>query len=58
MEKKVYRLKDVLELTSLSKSTIYRMINAGIFPASITLSQRAVAWRVSDVDAWLDSLGK
>lgn len=56
--KKIYRLKEVVELTSLSKSTIYRMISAGVFPASIALSQRAVAWRVSDVDAWLDSLGK
>jgi prophage regulatory protein len=56
--KKIYRLKEIVELTSLSKSTIYRMINAGIFPASIALSQRAVAWLVSDVDAWLDSLGK
>lgn len=50
------RLQALQALTGLSKSTIYSSIKAGSFPASVKISKRAVAWKVTDIQIWLDSL--
>ena len=42
-------LKQVCQLTRLSKSTIYRLEVLGRFPRRIKLSERRVAWRAFDV---------
>jgi prophage regulatory protein len=47
------RLKKVRERCALSRSELYRRIKAGEFPRPVALSPRAVAWRSSDVDAWI-----
>ena len=49
----IYRLPAVLEITGLSKATIYRLINSGDFPPKVQLSPRCVGWRVADIEAWL-----
>lgn len=36
-----------------SKATLWRMVNAGTFPAPIKLSERITAWRVEDVREWI-----
>lgn len=43
----------VIELTSLSHTTIWRMIKAGKFPKSVRASMGRVAWRKSDIDNWI-----
>lgn len=48
----ILRLPDVMRLTGLGRSTIYRLLAAGQFPAPVQLSVRAVGWRRSDVDHW------
>lgn len=53
---RLLRLSDVEEKTSLSRSTIYRRIQAGTFPAPLDLGPGAVRWRLSDVDAWIAGL--
>ena len=40
-----YRLRDVMRITALSRSTIYRRIAEGRFPAPIHLGGRASAWQ-------------
>lgn len=55
MRNKVLRLPDVLKAVCLSRSTLYLMVSEGRFPRPIKLGGRAVAWRESDVDAWLAS---
>ena len=42
-------LKQVCQLTRLSKSTIYRLEVIGRFPKRIRLSARRVAWRAFDI---------
>lgn len=42
-------LKQVCQLTKLSKSTVYRLEVLGKFPRRIKLSERRVAWRAFDV---------
>ncbi|MBL4682452.1 MAG: AlpA family transcriptional regulator [Pseudomonadales bacterium] len=54
MPHKMLRLPSVIELTGLSRSSIYlRMKNDG-FPQSISLGDRAVAWLESDIEEWLE----
>lgn len=49
------RIKQVSEITGLSRATIYNMEKAGDFPQKTVLSTRAVAWRESAVVEWMDS---
>jgi prophage regulatory protein len=49
------RLPIVLAATGLVRSTIYRLIADGSFPAPVRLGPRAVAWRWSDLDQWTNS---
>jgi prophage regulatory protein len=35
--------------------SIYRLIRLGDFPRPVKLGQRAVAWRESDINDWIDS---
>jgi prophage regulatory protein len=49
------RLPTVIQATGLGRSTIYRLIADGAFPAPVHLGPRAVAWRWSDLDQWSQS---
>jgi prophage regulatory protein len=49
------RLPTVIQATGLGRSTIYRMVASGVFPAPVQLGARAVAWRWSDLDRWSDT---
>jgi prophage regulatory protein len=50
------RLPEVLEITGLCRSTIYKLIAKGEFPAPYKLTQRAVAWQQADLDIWANNL--
>ncbi|QPB42171.1 helix-turn-helix transcriptional regulator [Rodentibacter haemolyticus] len=43
----------VIEITTLSATTIWRMMKRGEFPKSIKASMGRVAWYKSDIDKWL-----
>jgi prophage regulatory protein len=47
---------DVCKITTLSKASIYRLINQGEFPPPVKISSRRVAWTDSAVQSWRDSL--
>jgi prophage regulatory protein len=46
------RLPTVMRATGLGRSTIYRLMADGAFPAPVHLGPRAVGWRWSDLDQW------
>lgn len=48
-----YRLADVIRITALSRSSIYRRIAAGEFPPQISLGGRATGWRREALQAWI-----
>ena len=48
------RLPAVLQATGLARSTIYRMIAEGTFPAPIKGAKRAVAWHPDPLRQWLN----
>ena len=49
------RLPKVLDMTGLSRTTLWRLERAGQFPQRRRLSARCVAWLESEVLAWIDS---
>lgn len=48
----IYRMKTVIRLTGLGRSTIYRLMARHEFPSPVRLASRAVGWRSSDLDRW------
>lgn len=56
-QKQVMNLNDVLALLGISKSTLYRLMDAGLFPKPFKLGVRLNAWRVETVETWLNAQG-
>ncbi|PIT05469.1 DNA-binding protein [Bradyrhizobium nitroreducens] len=50
---RIIRLKTVLARTGLSRSTIYRKIAEGTFPAQLKISTNGAGWRESDINRWV-----
>ena len=50
---RIIRLKTVLARTGLSKSTIYRKMAEGTFPAKLTISTNGSGWHESDISRWV-----
>ena len=55
LNERFLRLPDVLEAVGVSRSTIYKLIQAGRFPASFRIAPRCAVWRESQVNEWLES---
>ena len=54
----VMRIKEVVEATSLSRTTLWRRRRTGEFPTGFLLGgneSRAVGWISSDIEAWIRS---
>jgi prophage regulatory protein len=52
---KFLRLKDVISLTGISKSTIYLLMSKKSFPPHYQLGRRSVGWKQSDIEHWMSS---
>ncbi len=51
----VLRKRDLCKLLGISPATLDRQRVRGEFPAPIMLSDQAVGWPLSTVQAWIDS---
>jgi predicted DNA-binding transcriptional regulator AlpA len=52
----IYRQREVLALTKISRSTLYDRIARGRFPrARVNITEKIKGWLASDVHAWLDA---
>lgn len=49
------KLPVVMSATTLSRSVIYERVKSGDFPAPVKLGERAVAWPVESIRAWIAS---
>lgn len=49
---RILRLDAVLDRTGLSRSTLYRKVEQGTFPAQIRIAARCVGWRESAIADW------
>ena len=55
---RIMRIPEVVEVTGLSKATIWRRVKSGDFPAPVrlgSLATRSVGWREGEIKRWLDS---
>ncbi|WP_299015137.1 AlpA family phage regulatory protein [uncultured Caulobacter sp.] len=50
---RIVRLKTVLARTGLSRSTLYRKIREGTFPAQVRISIHGAGWRESALNRWI-----
>jgi prophage regulatory protein len=50
---RILRIKTVLARTGLTRSTLYRKMEAGTFPKNIRISTRCMGWRESAIAEWL-----
>lgn len=55
-EIKLLRMREVIDLTGLSRASIYRRLKVGTFPNPVRLGENSIAWRSSEVAHWIDSL--
>jgi prophage regulatory protein len=49
------RQPQVLAFVPISKSTLWRRVQAKTFPMPVKLSARVTAWRVEDIRHWIDA---
>ena len=52
------RTSEVVKLTGLSKTTIWRRVRSGDFPMPVrlgSLATRSVGWREGEIERWIDS---
>ena len=56
MTDRLIRMPEVMQITSLSRTQIYRLIAAGTFPKQRRISHKVAAWKESEIAAWVDSV--
>ncbi len=52
---RIIRSKEVIEMTGLSRTTLWRMEKYKSFPARVSLGKGSVGWKLSEVQSWLSS---
>lgn len=50
---RLMKLKEVMHITGLPKSTVYKYMNDGNFPKPVSLGERNVAWVQSEIEDWI-----
>lgn len=49
------RLPEVIELTALGKDGIRKKMKQGTFPLAYKIGERAIAWKLSEIEEWMSS---
>ena len=53
LNERLLKLDHVKDLSSLSKTTIYRMMSKGTFPQNLNIGGKTRRWRLTDINEWL-----
>jgi prophage regulatory protein len=51
--KRIIRLPEVTETTGISRSTLYRLVRARLFPAPLRLGKSAIGWTTEAIQQWI-----
>lgn len=54
MSEQILKLPDVIKVTGLARSTVYKLISEDSFPKQIKLTSFSSGWIKSEVDQWID----
>ena len=55
---RILRTPEVVRATGLSKTTIWRRVRTGDFPAPLklgSLTARSIGWRQGEIEKWINS---
>ena len=52
---RLIRIKEVIYLTGLTRSSIYRLMAIGSFPKQIKLGERCIAWSLEQIEGWVSA---
>ena len=52
MIKKMYRLPELMNMTGLSRSSIYLRVSTDEFPKPVKIGRRAIGWPEDSIIAW------
>lgn len=52
----LWRIAQVVKFSGLSRPFIYSLMRTGEFPKQVYITRGSVAWRASEVRAWVDNL--
>ena len=52
---RILRMLEVVSTTGLSRSTIYRRVNAGSFPGPIALGEASTGWLEHEILEWVSA---
>jgi prophage regulatory protein len=53
---RLLRLPEVARTIGVSRATIYRYVDSGRLPRPVKVSTRCIAWRASEITAWMAAL--
>lgn len=57
-QNRIIRLSEVRLRCSLSRSTIYEMMQSKKFPQRVKLGERGVGWVEAEIDEWINNRAK
>jgi prophage regulatory protein len=53
-----YRINQLTQMLSVSKSTIWYWVKKGAFPEPYSLGENVTGWRALDIQDWIESRSK
>ena len=51
----IIRTNQLVEMLGIHKTTLYRWIKAGDFPAAFRMNKNSIGWRKSTIDEWVEA---
>jgi predicted DNA-binding transcriptional regulator AlpA len=54
LPERILRMQEVIEITGISRTTIWRMERKGEFPTRVRLSENSVGWKLIDIQKWIN----
>jgi len=57
MQDKFIKVREVIDLTAKSRPSIYADMERGLFPKQYKIGQKAAAWKLSEINDWMQSRG-
>lgn len=54
MDKRIIRLAEAKNLSGLSRSSIYALMNEGKFPQKVSIGSRAIGWVENEIQDWIE----
>jgi predicted DNA-binding transcriptional regulator AlpA len=52
---RMIRTAELTKMVGMSRTTIWRMEKSGEFPARVSLGAGSIAWRLSEINQWIQS---